>query len=210
MNASGSSLSGTEPNTPHQVSSICNTSSESQSSDEGDRTAVQKSTSSQTTPPPPDVDEYNFLYYYDPKNLASTSMDSTKKTSDAQRPSTSKESASITPLIKLDAEWETMFARAEGLYGYGHTKEACILGVKLVDQFLQNPPNFIIELPPPIIKGKRKKVYTFDLEIKMIYNLLEYIIYTILNYCFRLIQSVISCLHWRQKFYRNVIFCVTF
>lgn len=200
LNTSASSLSGTEPNTPHQISSICNTSSESQSSDEGDRTAVQKSTSSQTTPPPPDADEYNFLYYYDPKNLASTSMDSTKKipdmkTLDTQRPSTSKESAPITPLIKLDEDWETMFARAEGLYGYGHTKEACILGVKLVDQFLQNPPNFIIELPPPIIKGKRKKVYTFDLEIKMIYNLLEHIIYLILNYCFRLIQSVINCLH---------------
>lgn len=101
-------------------------------------------------------------------------MDSTKKildtkASDAQRPSTSKASAPITPLIKLDADWETMFARAEGLYGYGHTQEACVLGVKLVDQFLQNPPNFIIELPPPIIKGKRKKVYTYALEIKIVY-----------------------------------------
>jgi len=133
------------------------------SSDEGDRTAAQKSTSSQTTPPPVEIDEYNFLYYYDPKNLASTSSASPKKTSDsktsdAQRPSTSKVSAPITPLMKLDAEWEIMFARAEGLYGYGHTEEACILCVKLVDQFLKNPPNFIIDLPPPIIKGKRKKV----------------------------------------------------
>lgn len=126
--------------------------------------AAQKSTSSQTTPSPPDVDEYNFLYYYDPKNLASTSSDFTNKTTETKtcdahlRPSTSKGSAPITPLVKLDAEWETMFARAEGLYGYGHTNEACVLCVKLVDQFLQNPPNFIIELPPPIIKGKRKKV----------------------------------------------------
>lgn len=125
--------------------------------------AVQKSTSSQTTPPPQDVDEYNFLYYYDTKNIASTSSDGTNKTpdsksSDTQRPSTSKASVPITPIVKLDAEWETMFARAEGLYAYGHTKEACVLCVKLVDQFLKNPPNFIIELPPPIIKGKRKKV----------------------------------------------------
>jgi len=147
---------------------MSNTSSESQSSDEGDRTAAQKSTSSQTTPPIADVvDEYNFLYYYDPKNLASTSSDSPKKIpdtkpSDIQRPSTSKASAPITPLVKLDAEWETMFARAEGLYGYGHTEEACVLCVKLVDQFLKNPPNFIIELPPPIIKGKRKKVCFSD------------------------------------------------
>lgn len=164
FNASTSSSSSTQPGTPLQVNSTCNTSSESQSSDEGDRSAAQKSTSSQTTPPPPDVDEYNFLYYYDSKNLASTSSDSAKnisetKISDAQRPSTSKATAPITPLIKLDAEWETMFSRAEGLYAYGHTNEACVLCVKLVDQFLKSPPNFIIELPPPIIKGKRKKVY---------------------------------------------------
>jgi hypothetical protein len=93
--------------------------------------------------------------------LASTSSEGIKKTetkSDTPRPSTSKASAPITPLIKLDEEWEIMFARAEGLYAYGHTNEACVLCVKLVDQFLQNPPNFIIELPPPIVKGKRKKV----------------------------------------------------
>lgn len=136
--------------------------------------AAQKSTSSQTTPSPQDTDEYNFLYYYDTKNIASTSSDSIKKTSDtkptdAQRPSTSKASVPITPLVKLDAEWETMFARAEGLYAYGHTKEACVLCVKLVDQFLKNPPNFIIELPPPIIKGKRKKVYIQQIKIKIFY-----------------------------------------
>jgi len=159
-NATTSSSSSTQPSTPHQVNSEYNVSSESQSSDEGDRLAAQKSTSSQTTSPP-DVDEYNYLYYYDPKNLASTSSEGIKKTetkSDTPRPSTSKASAPITPLIKLDEEWEIMFARAEGLYAYGHTNEACVLCVKLVDQFLQNPPNFIIELPPPIVKGKRKKI----------------------------------------------------
>lgn len=164
MNASTSSSSSTQPSTPNQINSVCNTSSESQSSDEGDRSAAQKSTSSQTTTPPlQDVDDYNFLYCYDSKNLASTSSNNGKKipenkTSDVQRPTTSKASAPITPLVKLDEEWEKMFLRAEGLYGYGHTKEACILCVKLVDQFLNNPPNFIIELPPPIIKAKRKKV----------------------------------------------------
>lgn len=134
------------------------------SSDEGDRIAAQKSTSSQTITPP-DMDEYNFLYLYNPKDLTSTiSSDFVAKTIkdlDHQMPSTSKIPATpITPLVKLDAEWETMFARAEGLYGYGHTNEACVLCVKLVDQFLKNPPNFIIEIPPSMIKGKRKKVYT--------------------------------------------------
>lgn len=109
------------------------------------------------------MDEYNFLYYYDPKTLASTSsLENTKKTPetktfDVHQPSTSK--AHIAPLVKLDTEWEIMFARAEGLYAYGHTNEACVLCVKLVEQFLQNPPNFIVEVPLSVIKGKRKKVY---------------------------------------------------
>jgi len=167
FNASTSSSSSTQPSTPHQINSTCNTSSEGQSSDEGDRTAAQKSTSSQTTAAP-DIDEYNFLYLYNPKDLTSaTTSDFVVKTIkdlDDQIPSTSKITATpITPLVKLDAEWETMFARAEGLYGYGHTNEACVLCVKLVDQFLKNPPNFIIDIPPSMIKGKRKKVCTRDI-----------------------------------------------
>jgi len=165
FNASTSSSSSTQPSTPHQINSTCNTSSESQSSDEGDRTAAQKSTSSQTTTPP-DIDEYDFLYLYKSKELASATDFKTIKDLDHQIPSTSKiPAAPITPLVKLDAEWETMFARAEGLYGYGHTNEACVLCVKLVDQFLKNPPNFIIDIPPSMIKGKRKKVYTQDIRI---------------------------------------------
>lgn len=205
FNASTSSSPSTQPSTPHQVNSVYNISSESQSSDEGDRLAAQKSTSSQTTPPPPDVDEYNYLYYYDPKNLESTSSDGIKKIetkSDSPRPSTSKSSAPITPLIKLDEEWEIMFARAEGLYAYGHTNEACVLGVKLVDQILKNPPNFIIELPQSALKGKRKKVCT--LKFCEMNTSLIFIFY------FRLIQSVISCLYWHQKYYKNAIFCVPF
>ncbi|XP_050525577.1 zinc finger SWIM domain-containing protein 8 homolog [Daktulosphaira vitifoliae] len=163
FNPSTSSSSSTQPSTPRQVNSVFNTSSESQSSDDGgDRSAAQKSASSQTTPPPQDVDDYNFLYYYDPKTLTLTPSDCTKKSQekapDILQPSTSKPTSSITTLIKLDAEWEIMFARAEGLYAYGHTNEACVLGVKLVDQFLKSPPNFIIDIPPPLIKGKRRKI----------------------------------------------------
>ncbi|VVC41169.1 Hypothetical protein CINCED_3A020249 [Cinara cedri] len=163
LNASTSSSSSTQPGTPLQINSVSNTSSESQSSDEGDRSAAQKSTSSQTTPPPQDVDDYNFLYNYDSKNLASKSSDHNKKildvkSSDIQRPSTSKTSEPITPLVKLDEEWDIMFSRAEGLYAYGHTSEACVLCVELVDQFLKNPPNFIFDIPQPSIKAKRKKI----------------------------------------------------
>jgi len=205
LNASTSSSSSTQPSTPHQVNSTCNT-SESQSSDEGDRTAAQKSTSSQTTAPP-DMDEYNFLYLYNPKDLTSaiSSDFKTMKDLDHQIPSTSKIPATpITPLVKLDAEWETMFARAEGLYGYGHTNEACVLCVKLVDQFLKNPPNFIIEIPPSMIKGKRKKVYIkINSNIFSLYQL-------IINFYIRLIRSVITCQHWHQKFYKSAIFCAQF
>jgi len=179
LNASTSSSSSTQPSTPHQINSTCNTSSESQSSDEGDRTAAQKSTSSQTITPP-DIDEYDFLYIYKTKDKASAPVTAPDfvvqsiKDLDHQVPSTSKiPAASNTPLVKLDAEWEIMFARAEGLYGYGHTNEACVLCVKLVDQFLKNPPNFIIDIPPSMIKGKRKKVNTQDIRIDS--NLSHYI-----------------------------------
>ncbi|XP_050442654.1 zinc finger SWIM domain-containing protein 8 homolog isoform X2 [Adelges cooleyi] len=160
---SSSSTSTTQPSSPQQVAKPLSSSSESQSSDEGDRLAVQKSTSSQTTPPPQDGDDCHYLYYCNPKKLPSTSSDSIKiaqevNAPDIYQPSTSKSMTATTPLIKLDSEWETMFARAEGLYAYGHTKEACVLGVELVDKFLKNPPDFIIDVPPPIIKGKRRKI----------------------------------------------------
>lgn len=172
FNASTSSSSSTQPSTPHQVNSTCNTSSESQSSDEGDRTAAQKSTSSQTNKVQ-QISGYDLVYLYKPRDLTSPTVSDfvvkTMKDLDQQIPSTSKIPAEpITPLVKLDAEWETMFARAEGLYGYGHTNEACVLCVKLVDQFLKNPPNFIIDIPLSMIKGKRKKVYTQDIGIDIL------------------------------------------
>lgn len=51
-----------------------------------------------------------------------------------------------------------MFARAEGLHAHGHNREACILGAKLAEELLENPPNLMLELPPVVTKGKRKKV----------------------------------------------------
>lgn len=54
--------------------------------------------------------------------------------------------------------YEIMFARAEGLHAHGHNREACILGAKLAEELLENPPNLMLELPPVVTKGKRKKV----------------------------------------------------
>ena len=61
-------------------------------------------------------------------------------------------------LKKTEDPWDILFARAEGLYAHGHTREACILGVKLAEELLANPPDLMIEVPPMPVKGKRKKV----------------------------------------------------
>ena len=61
-------------------------------------------------------------------------------------------------LKKTEDPWDILFARAEGLYAHGHTREACILGVKLAEELLANPPDLMIEIPPMPTKGKRKKV----------------------------------------------------
>lgn len=54
--------------------------------------------------------------------------------------------------------WDVLFARAEGLHAHGHTKEACILGVRLAEELLANPPNLMLDLPVLQSKGKRKRV----------------------------------------------------
>lgn len=55
--------------------------------------------------------------------------------------------------------WDILFARAEGLHAHGHGREACILAVRLAEELLANPPNLMIELPPPPKrKGKRTNI----------------------------------------------------
>lgn len=58
----------------------------------------------------------------------------------------------------LEDPWEILFARAEGLHAHGHAREACILGVRLAEEMLANPPDLMIELPSLPAKGKRRKV----------------------------------------------------
>lgn len=55
--------------------------------------------------------------------------------------------------------WDILLARAEGLHAHGHGKEACILAVRLAEEMLANPPNLMLELPPPPKrKGKNKNI----------------------------------------------------
>lgn len=52
-----------------------------------------------------------------------------------------------------------LFSRAEGLHAHGHSKEACMLAVKLAEELLANPPNLMIDIPPlPKRKGKKQQV----------------------------------------------------
>lgn len=53
--------------------------------------------------------------------------------------------------------WDILFARAEGLHAHGHGREACILAVRLAEEMLANPPNLMIEIPPPVKQRKGKK-----------------------------------------------------
>lgn len=61
-------------------------------------------------------------------------------------------------LKKLEDPLEILFARAEGLHAHGHLQEASGLAVQLSHELLANPPNLMVDLPPPPPKGKRKKV----------------------------------------------------
>lgn len=61
-------------------------------------------------------------------------------------------------LKKLEDPLEILFARAEGLHAHGHLQEASGLAVQLSHELLANPPNLMVDLPPPPSKGKRKKV----------------------------------------------------
>ncbi|XP_042239030.1 zinc finger SWIM domain-containing protein 8 homolog isoform X2 [Homarus americanus] len=61
-------------------------------------------------------------------------------------------------LKKLDDPLEILFSRAEGLHAHGHLQEASELAVQLSHELLANPPNLMIDIPPPPSKGKRKKV----------------------------------------------------
>lgn len=102
-------------------------------------------------------DEYH-VYYYDPKAVAGSNGASGKDFKNhSQAASTPNASTILGNLTKTEDPWDILFARAEGLYAHGHTKEACILGVQLGEELLANPPNLMIDEPPMHVKGKKKK-----------------------------------------------------
>lgn len=104
----------------------------------------------------PSGDEYN-VYYYDPK--ATVSVETGKEAKPPANGATANNATKILGnLKKTEDPWDILFARAEGLYAHGHTREACILGVKLAEELLANPPDLMLEVPAAPAKNKRKRV----------------------------------------------------
>nr|XP_023026588.1 zinc finger SWIM domain-containing protein 8-like [Leptinotarsa decemlineata] len=110
------------------------------------RPSKGESTSSSNSESPQSGDEYN-MYFYNSKDInlvsASTQGDVNVKLDDSEDKSTM-----FSSLRKCDDPWDVLFSRAEGLHAHGHNREACILGVKLAEELLMNPPDLMIEIPP--------------------------------------------------------------
>lgn len=113
--------------------------------------------SSSNSESPQSGDEYN-VYFYNTKEITNTSNDVIK---DSTKPSEDPDGkTSVFANIKpADDPWDVLFARAEGLHAHGHSKEACMLGVKLAEELLAHPPNLMIDIPVvPKRKGKKQQV----------------------------------------------------
>ncbi|XP_076629191.1 zinc finger SWIM domain-containing dorado, partial [Colletes latitarsis] len=116
-----------------------------------------KDESSSSSSDSPSSDEYH-VYYYDPKAVATSNGASGKDFKNhTQAASTPNASTILGNLTKTEDPWDILFARAEGLYAHGHTREACILGVQLGEELLANPPNLMINECRMPVKGKKKK-----------------------------------------------------
>lgn len=64
--------------------------------------------------------------------------------------------------------WDILFARAEGLHAHGHGREACILAVRLAEQMLANPPNLMIEIPPPPKRKGKKHINPISHQVSVL------------------------------------------
>ncbi|VEN45544.1 unnamed protein product, partial [Callosobruchus maculatus] len=137
---------------------------QSRESSEERRLSKDDSTSSFNSESPNSGDEYN-VYFYNSKDLSTLEAHSSSVTagvSSSTVPKTEEpedKSGVFSTLRKCDDPWDVLFARAEGLHAHGHSREACILGVKLAEELLMHPPDLMIEIPPaPRKKGKKQQL----------------------------------------------------
>lgn len=117
------------------------------------RLSKDESTSSSNSESPQSGDEYH-VYFYNAKDISLISNSAQNSVSPKIDDNEDKSSV-FSSLRKCDDPWDVLFARAEGLHAHGHSREACILGVKLAEELLMHPPDLMIEIPPiPKKKGK--------------------------------------------------------
>ncbi|XP_058825171.1 zinc finger SWIM domain-containing protein 8 homolog [Topomyia yanbarensis] len=101
------------------------------------------------------IDEYN-MYYYDSKQAqAQQQQEILQRQRQPLEPKQQPQQV-FSNLKPTEDAWDILFARAEGLHAHGHGREACTLGVRLAEEMLANPPNLMIELPPPPKKKGKK------------------------------------------------------
>lgn len=121
-----------------------------------------KDESSSSSSNSPSGDEYH-VYYYDPKAVVNANGTSNKDSkNESQATGATSASTLLSNLLKTEDPWDILFSRAEGLYAHGHTREACMLGVKLGEELLACPPNLMLDEPPVPVKGKKKKVDSLE------------------------------------------------
>lgn len=101
-------------------------------------------------------DEYN-LYFYNTKEMDVLCSNIQKEVKTAE--SSDSKTTVFANLKHTVDPWDVLFARAEGLHAHGHSREACLLGVTLAQELLENPPDLMIDIPPiPKRKGKKQQV----------------------------------------------------
>lgn len=59
---------------------------------------------------------------------------------------------------EMDDMWESLIVRAEGLWAFGHTKEACFLVRKIAEHIISHPPDQKMMCSGAFVKPKRRKV----------------------------------------------------
>ncbi|KAJ8939597.1 hypothetical protein NQ318_010604 [Aromia moschata] len=102
------------------------------------RPSKDESTSSSNSESPQSGDEYN-VYFYNSKDIGLINGNSAQSSGNLKLDDPDDKSSVFSSLRKCDDPWDVLFSRAEGLHAHGHSREACILGVKLAEELLMNP-----------------------------------------------------------------------
>lgn len=75
--------------------------------------------------------------------------------------SSSLETAIFETFSDMDDIWQTLIARAEGLWAFGHLKEACFIGRKIAENIVSHPPDQKMMCCGAFVKSKRRKVCSY-------------------------------------------------